>query len=43
LEPKQRGARPKARNPLETQLQQLQAKNARLKAERQKAHPTLDM
>jgi transposase-like protein len=43
LAPKKRGARPKARNPLEPKLQQLEAENARLKAELHKAHTILDV
>jgi len=41
LAPKKRGARPKVRNPLEPKVQQLEAENARLKAELHKAHTIL--
>jgi transposase-like protein len=37
LAPKKRGVRPKTRNPLEPKVQQLEAENARLKAELQRA------
>jgi transposase-like protein len=43
LAPKKRGARPKARNPLEPKVRQLEAENARLKAELHKAHTILDV
>ena len=43
LAPKKRGARPKARNPLEPKVQQLEVENARLKAELHKAHTILDV
>jgi transposase len=43
LAPKKRGAKPKARNPLEPMVQQLEAENARLKAELHKAHTILDV
>ena len=43
LAPKRRGARPKARNPLEPKVQQLEAENAHLKAELHKAHTILDV
>jgi len=43
LAPKKRGARSKARNPLEPKVRQLEAENARLKAELHKAHTILDV
>jgi len=43
LAPKKRGAKPRARNPLEPKVQQLEAENARLKAELHKAHTILDV
>ena len=43
LAPKKRGAKPKARNPLEPMVQQLEAENARLKAELHKTHTILDV
>ena len=43
LAPKRRGARPKARNPLEPKVKQLEAENARLKVELHKAHTILDV
>jgi transposase-like protein len=43
LASKKRGARPKARNPLEPKVRQLEAENARLKAELHKAHTILDV
>ena len=41
LASKKRGAKPKARNPLEPKVQQLEAENARLKTELHKAHTIL--
>ena len=43
LAPKKRGAKPKARNPLEPKVRQLEAKVARLEAELEKAHTILDV
>jgi transposase-like protein len=43
LSPKQRGAKPKARNPLEPKVRQLEAKVVRLEAELEKAHTILDV
>jgi transposase len=43
LTPKKRGAKPKAKNPLEPKVQQLEAENTRLKAELHKAHTILDV
>ncbi len=43
LAPKKRGARPKARNPLEPKLKQLEAENTRLKVELHKAHTILEV
>jgi len=43
LAPKQRGQKPKARNPLEPKVKQLEAKVARLEAELEKAHTILDV
>jgi hypothetical protein len=43
LAPKKRGAKPRARNPLEPKVQQLEAENARLKAELHKVHTILDV
>jgi len=43
LSPKKRGAKPKARNPLEPKVRQLEAKVARLEAELEKAHTILDV
>lgn len=43
LAPKKRGAKPKARNPLEPKVQQLEAKVKRLEAELEKAHTILDV
>ncbi len=43
LAPKKRGARPKARNPLEPKVRQLEAENVRLKAELHKVHTILDV
>jgi transposase-like protein len=43
LAPKKRGARPKARNPLEPKVKQLEAENARLKVELHQAHTILDV
>ena len=43
LAPKKRGARPKARNPLEPKVKQLEAENARLKVELHKVHTILDV
>jgi transposase-like protein len=43
LAPKKRGAKPKARNPLESKVLQLEAKLARLEAELEKAHTILDV
>jgi transposase-like protein len=43
LAPKKRGAKPKARNPLEPKGQQREAENARLKAELHKAHTIRDV
>jgi transposase-like protein len=43
LSPKKRGAKPKARNPLEPKVRQLEAKVARLERELEKAHTILDV
>ena len=43
LSPKKRGAKPKARNPLEPKVKQLEAENARLKVELHKVHTILDV
>jgi len=43
LASKKRGVKPKAANPLEPKVQQLEAENARLKAELHKAHTILDV
>ncbi len=43
MAPKKRGVKPKARNPLEPKVQQLEAENARLKAALHKAHTILDV
>jgi len=43
LSPKKRGAKPKARNPLEPKVRELEAKVARLEAELDKAHTILDV
>lgn len=43
LAPKKRGAKAKARNPLEPKVRQLEAKVARLEAELEKAHTILDV
>ena len=43
LAPKKRGVKPKARNPLDPKVQQLEAENSRLKAELHKAHTILDV
>ena len=43
LASKKRGAKPKARNPLEPKVRQLEAKVARLEAELEKAHTILDV
>jgi transposase-like protein len=43
LSPKKRGAKPKARNPLEPKVRQLEAKVTRLEAELEKAHTILDV
>jgi transposase len=43
LAPNKRGARPKARNPLEPKVQQLEAENAHLRAELHKAQTILDV
>lgn len=43
LSPKKRGAKPKARNPLEPKVRQLEAKVARLEKELEKAHTILDV
>ena len=43
LASKKRGARPKARNPLEPKLRQLEAKVARLEKELEKAHTILEV
>jgi transposase-like protein len=43
LTPKKRGAKPKARNPLEPKVRQLEAKVARLEAELEKAYTILDV
>ena len=43
LMPKKRGAKPKARNPLEPKVRQLEAKVARLEKELEKAHTILDV
>jgi transposase-like protein len=43
LSPKKRGAKPKARNPLEPKVRQLEAKVVRLEVELEKAHTILDV
>jgi transposase len=43
LASKKRGAKPRDRNPLEAKVQQLEAENARLKAELHKVHTILDV
>lgn len=43
LSPKKRGAKPKARNPLEPKVRQLETKVKRLEAELEKAHTILDV
>jgi len=43
LAPRKRGAKPKARNPLEPKVRQLEAKVARLETELEKAHTILDV
>jgi len=43
LSSKKRGAKPKARNPLEPKVRQLEAKVARLEIELEKAHTILDV
>lgn len=43
LASKKRGAKPRARNPLETKVRELEAENARLQAELHKAHTILDV
>ena len=43
LAPKKRGAKPKARNPLEPKVRQLEAKVARLEKELEKAHTILEV
>ena len=43
LSPKKRGAKPKARNPLEPKVRQLEAKVTRLEAELEKAHTILEV
>jgi transposase-like protein len=43
LSPRKRGAKPKARNPLEPKVRQLEAKVARLETELEKAHTILDV
>jgi transposase-like protein len=43
LSSKKRGAKPKARNPLEPKVRQLEAKVARLETELEKAHTILDV
>ncbi|MCP5055275.1 MAG: transposase [bacterium] len=43
LASKKRGVKPRERNPLEPKVQQLEAENARLKAELHKAHTILDV
>lgn len=43
LAPRKRGAKPKARNPLEPKVRQLEAKVKRLEVELEKAHTILDV